>query len=73
MSSEDEMSENGDEYYTQTTRSSNVKVIEHVLPRIDAEKYQADIPPMLSKEERKMAKEGIFCYFSINLIRDILF
>ena len=44
---------------TQNTRSSNVKVYEHVLPRIDAEKYQADIPPML---EKRPVKEGIlFC------------
>lgn len=56
------MIEESDELTVQITRSSNVKVIEHVLPRVDAEKYQADIPPLIvsTSDKKSICNLGMF-------------
>ena len=43
--------------YTRTAQHTPQPV--RVLPRIDAEKFQADVPAMLSEEERAVTDQGI--------------
>ena len=45
---------------TQSTRSSGVKVYEHVPPRVDIDKFQADIPSMLCTQTTKSNYENNF-------------
>lgn len=42
----------------QSTRSSGVKVYDHVPPRVDMDKYQADIPPLLNAQSSKVSYES---------------
>ena len=66
MINSDESDDDGEVLLTQNTRSSNVKVYEHVPPRIDAEKYQADIPPMV---ERRPVREGKSIYSILAIVQ----